>query len=175
MVTAFVFYIVGGALAEVIRVQLYSPDSTVVSESAYNQVFTMHGSIMLFLFLGPFAFGLANYLVPIQAGARDMAFPRLNLISYWIYLAGGLTMLSGFLTSNGAANFGWFAYTPLSDGIRSPGLGGDLWIVAVALTGLSGILTAVNILATVSTMRAPGMSMFRLPIFTWNMIITSIL
>ena len=84
-------------------------------------------------------------------------------------------MLSGFLTSNGAANFGWFAYTPLSDGIRSPGLGGDLWIVAVALTGLSGILTAVNILATVSTMRAPGMTMFRMPIFTWNMIITSVL
>ncbi len=175
MVTAFVFFLIGGLMAEAIRAQLAQPEQNLLDTNTYNEMFTMHGSIMLFLFLGPFAFGLANYLVPIQAGARDMAFPRLNLISYWIYLAGGLTMLSGFLTSNGAANFGWFAYTPLSDGVRSPGLGGDLWIVAVALTGLSGILTAVNILATVSTMRAPGMSMFRLPIFTWNMIITSIL
>jgi cytochrome c oxidase subunit 1 len=175
MVTAFGFFMVGGLMAEMIRAQLAQPEQDLLSTNTYNTMFTMHGSIMLFLFLGPFAFGLANYLVPLQAGARDMAFPRLNLVSYWVYLAGGLTMMSGFLTSNGAANFGWFAYTPLSDGIRSPGLGGDLWVVAVALTGLSGILTAVNILATVTTMRAPGMSMFRLPIFTWNMIITSIL
>jgi cytochrome c oxidase subunit 1 len=175
MVTAFSFFMIGGVMALLIRAQLAQPEQDLLDTNTYNQMFTMHGSIMLFLFLGPFAFGLANYLVPLQAGARDMAFPRLNLISYWVYLAGGLTMLSGFLTSNGAANFGWFAYTPLSDGIRSPGLGGDLWIVAVALTGLSGILTAVNILATISTMRAPGMTMFRLPIFTWNMIIVSIL
>jgi cytochrome c oxidase subunit 1 len=175
MVTAFTFFMIGGVMALLIRAQLAQPEQDLLDNNTYNQMFTMHGSIMLFLFLGPFAFGLANYLVPLQAGARDMAFPRLNLISYWVYLAGGLTMLSGFLTSNGAANFGWFAYTPLSDGIRSPGLGGDLWIVAVALTGLSGILTAVNILATISTMRAPGMTMFRLPIFTWNMIIVSIL
>lgn len=175
MVTAFTFFLIGGLMAMMIRAQLAQPEQELLNTNTYNQMFTMHGSIMLFLFLGPFAFGLANYLVPLQAGARDMAFPRLNLISYWVYLAGGLTMLSGFLTSNGAANFGWFAYTPLSDGVRSPGLGGDLWIVAIALTGLSGILTAVNILATVTTMRAPGMTMFRLPIFTWNMIVTSIL
>ncbi len=175
MVTAFVFYLIGGVLALMMRAQLAEPESDIVSTGTYNELFTMHGSIMLFLFAGPFAFGLANYIVPLQAGARDMAFPRLNLMSYWVYIAGGLVMLSGFLTSNGAANFGWFAYTPLSDGIRSPGLGGDLWIASLALTGLSGILTAVNILATVSTMRAPGMTMFRLPIFTWNMIVTSVL
>ncbi len=175
MVTAFAFYLVGGVLALGIRAQLAQPEQELLQTNTYNQFFTMHGSIMLFLFAGPFAFGLANYLVPLQAGARDMAFPRLNLFSYWIYLAGGLTMLSGFLTSDGAANFGWFAYTPLSDGVRSPGLGGDLWVVALVLTGLSGILTAVNILATVATMRAPGMTMFRLPIFTWNMIVTSVL
>ena len=96
----------------------------------------MHGSIMMFLFAGPFAFGLANYLVPLQIGARDMAFPRLNLLSYWLYLGGGLVMFSGFLTAEGAADFGWFAYTPLSDSVRSPGLGGDLWIAGIVLTGL---------------------------------------
>jgi cytochrome c oxidase subunit 1 len=135
----------------------------------------MHGSIMLFLFVGPFAFGLANYFVPLHAGARDMAFPRLNLISYWLYLGGGLVMCSSFLTSEGAAAFGWFAYTPLSNSVRSPGLGGDLWIAGVALTGLSGVLTSVNIITTVTTMRAKGMTMFRLPIFTWNMVVTSVL
>ena len=175
MVTAFAFFLIGGALAEVIRAQLWSADTQVVSESTYNQVFTMHGSIMLFLFLGPFAFGLANYFVPLHIGARDMAFPRLNAMSYWFYLLGGLTMLAGFLTASGAADFGWTAYAPLSGIIRSPGVGADLWIVAIVLTGLSGVLTGVNIVATVLTMRAPGMTMFRLPIFTWNMVVTSVL
>ncbi len=175
MVTAFVFYLIGGMMAMGIRAQLARPDQQLIDTNTYNELFTMHGSVMLFLFAGPFAFGLGNYLVPIQAGARDMAFPRLNQLSYWVYATGGVVMLSGFLTSDGAANFGWFAYTPLSDSVRSPGLGGDLWIVGVALTGLSGILTAVNILTTIATMRAPGMTMFRLPIFTWNMIVTSVL
>jgi cytochrome c oxidase subunit 1 len=175
MVTAFVFFLIGGALAEVIRVQLYSPQNTVVSEGTYDQLFTMHGSIMMFLFLGPMAFGLANYFVPLQIGARDMAFPRLNALSYWFYLSGGITMLAGFLTSDGAASFGWTAFAPLSEVSRSPGYGADLWIIALLLTGLSGVLTAVNIVATVLTMRAPGMTMFRMPIFTWNMLVTSVL
>jgi cytochrome c oxidase subunit 1 len=175
MVTAFAFYLIGGVMALAMRAQLARPEQSVVDTGTYNELFTMHGSVMLFLFAGPFAFGLANYLVPIQAGARDMAFPRLNQLSYWVYVLGGIIMCSGFLTAEGAANFGWFAYSPLSDSVRSPGLGGDLWIVGVALTGLSGVLTAVNILTTVSTMRAPGMTMFRLPIFTWNMIVTSVL
>jgi cytochrome c oxidase subunit 1 len=175
MVTAFVFYLFGGVLALGMRAQLAQPEQELLSNDTFNQFFTMHGSIMLLLFLGPFAFGMANYFVPLQCGARDMAFPRLNLISYWVYLCGGLVMVSGFLTSEGAANFGWFAYAPLSGAARSPGLGGDLWVVALALTGLSGILTSVNILATVATMRARGMTMFRLPIFTWNMIVVSIL
>ena len=105
MVTAFVFFLVGGALAGVIRAQLWEPESGLVSESTYNQVFTMHGSIMLFLFIGPFAFGLANYLIPLQVGARDMAFPRLNAFSYWLYLGGGITMISGFATAGCAAAF----------------------------------------------------------------------
>ncbi|MFP3901657.1 MAG: cytochrome c oxidase subunit I [Acidimicrobiia bacterium] len=175
MLTAFGFYIIAGALAGLIRLELFAPGTQVVSQGRYNELFTMHGSIMLFLFLGPFAFGLANYFVPLQIGARDMAFPRLNAMSYWFYLWGGLTMVSGFFTADGAADFGWTAYTPLSDVVRSPGLGPDLWIMAIALTGLSGILTAVNIVATVIGMRAPGMRMFRLPLFTWNMLVTSLL
>jgi cytochrome c oxidase subunit I len=175
MATAFAFYLLGGALAVVIRSELYEPGRQVVSQGRYNEMFTMHGSIMLFLFLGPFAFGLANYFVPLQIGAGDMAFPRLNALSYWFYLFGGLTMVSGFLTADGGADFGWTGYTPLSDIVRSPGIGADLWIIGVALTGLSGILTGVNIVTTVVAMRAPGMRMFRMPIFTWNMLVTSVL
>ncbi len=175
MVTAFAFYLVGGALAVLIRSELAEPGQQVVDNARYNELFTMHGSVMLFLFIGPFAFGLANYFVPIHVGARDMAFPRLNALSYWFFAFGGLTMLSGFLTADGAADFGWTGYAPLSSVIRSPGVGADLWIVALVLTGLSGVLTAVNIVATVLTMRGEGMTMFRLPIFTWNMLVTSIL
>jgi cytochrome c oxidase subunit I len=175
MATAYVFYLVGGALAVVIRSELYQPSQQVVSQGRYNEMFTMHGSVMLFLFLGPFAFGLANYFVPLHIGARDMAFPRLNALSYWFYVFGGITMLSGFLTSDGGADFGWTGYTPLSSIVRTPGIGADLWIMGVALTGLSGILTGVNIVTTVVAMRAPGMRMFRMPIFTWNMLVTSVL
>ncbi|CAN5909491.1 cytochrome c oxidase subunit I [soil metagenome] len=175
MATAFAFYLVGGALAMVIRAQLAEPGNQIVGEGRYNEVFTMHGSIMLFLFLGPFAFGLANYFVPLQIGAKDMAFPRLNALSYWFFLFGGLTMLTGFLTADGAADFGWTGYTPLSSIIRSPSAGADLWLFAIVLTGLSGVLTAVNIVATVISMRAPGMTMFRTPIFTWNMLVVSLL
>ena len=175
MATAFAFYLIGGALAMVIRTELAEPGTQVVSQGRYNEMFTMHGSIMLFLFLGPFAFGLANYFVPLQIGARDMAFPRLNALSYWFYVFGGITMLTGFLTADGAADFGWTGYTPLSDIVNSPGIGNDLWIMSVALTGVSGILTAVNIVTTVISMRAPGMRMFRMPIFTWNMLVVSIL
>ena len=175
MVTAYAFYLIGGAMAGVIRAELYSPGEQFVSQGAYNEMFTMHGTIMLFLFLGPFAFGLANYFVPLQIGARDMAFPRLNAMSYWLYLFAGVTLLGSFLTAEGAADFGWTGYAPLSDVTRSAGIGGDLWIMAIALTGLSGIFTAVNVVATVVAMRAPGMRMFRMPIFTWNMFVTSVL
>ncbi len=142
----------------------------------YNELFTMHGSLMLYLFAGPFAFGgLANYIVPLQVGAPDMAFPRLNAFSYWLYLGGGLTMVSGFLAVGGAADFGWVAYAPLSNAVNSPGAGPDMWIVALVLTGFSAIFTGVNIITTVFYLRAPGMTMFRVPIFTWNMVVTAIL
>jgi cytochrome c oxidase subunit 1 len=176
LITSFFFFCMAGVMAMIIRTQLASPDNTVVSQHTYNELFTMHGSLMLYLFAGPFAFGgLANYLVPLQIGAPDMAFPRLNALSYWLYLSGGLTMVGGFLTVGGAADFGWVAYAPLSDAVNSPGAGPDMWIVALLLTGFSAIFTAVNILTTVFYLRAPGMTMFRLPMFTWDMIVTAML
>jgi cytochrome c oxidase subunit 1 len=175
MVTGFVFFFIGGAMAELMRMQLAQPDQDLISEDRYNQLFTMHGTIMLLLFVSPFALGLANYFVPLQIGAKDMAFPRLNALGYWLTLFAGIVMLGGFATKDGAAKFGWYGYTPLSDGVRSPNVGGDLWIVGIALLGVAGIITALNVIATVSTMRAPGMTMFRMPIFTWNIFVTSLL
>ena len=175
MVTSFVFFLFGGVLALMMRAELAEPGLQVVNAGRYNELFTMHGSIMMFLFLGPFAFGLANYLVPLQIGARDMSFPRLNALSYWLYLGGGLTMVSGFLTADGAADFGWFAYAPLSLKAYAPSIGGELWIIGLLLTGFSGVFTGINVITTILTMRTPGMSMFRLPIFCWNMLVTSVL
>ncbi len=175
LVTSFAFFLVGGALAMVIRAELVEPGLQVTSANQYNQLFTMHGTIMMFLFIGPFAFGLANYLVPLHIGAADMSFPRLNALSYWLYLGGGLTLIAGFLTSDGPAATGWTLYPPLSQGAYSPNIGTDLVLLGLALTGFSGIFTAVNVVTTVFTLRAPGMTMFRLPVFTWNMVVTSLL
>jgi cytochrome c oxidase subunit I len=176
IVTSVIGFLFAGALAEGIRTQLIVPNNHFVTENVYNQLFTMHGTIMLFVFLGPFAFaGLGNYFVPLMIGAPDMAFPRFNNLSYWLYLGGFLLMSAGFLTNNGAANFGWFGYAPLTESIHSPGPGADLWIVGVGLTGLSGIFTAVNIITTIFTLRAPGMVMFRMPIFVWNQMVTMFL
>ncbi len=175
-VTSVVMMLIGGLFAEIIRAQLASPNGTLVSLAQYNELFTMHGSVMIYLFVGPFAFGgLANIIVPIQIGAPDMAFPRLNALSYWLYLMGSLTMLMGFFTAGGAANFGWVAYAPLSNSINTPGTGADLWIGGLLLTGFSAIFTGVNLTATIFYLRAPGMTMFRMPIFTWNMLVTAIL
>jgi len=175
MASAFAFFLIGGAFALLMRTELAQPGLQVLSKSTYNQLFTMHGSVMMFLFAVPMAIGLGNYFVPLHVGAPDMAFPRLNALSYWLFVGGGLTMLAGFLTSRGAAAFGWTAYTPLSDATHSPGAGADLWIAAVLVTGVSGVLSAVNLITTVVSLRAPGMTMFRMPIFTWNMLVTSIL
>jgi cytochrome c oxidase subunit 1 len=176
LVTSFIGFLFAGAMAEGIRTQLIVPNNHFVTENVYNQLFTMHGTIMLFVFLGPFAFaGLGNYFVPLMIGAPDMAFPRFNNLSYWLYLGGFILMSAGFLTNNGAANFGWFGYAPLTEAIHSPGPGADLWIAGIALTGFSGIFTAVNIITTIFTLRAPGMVMFRMPIFVWNQMVTMFL
>ena len=175
LVTAMVWFILAGIMALLMRAELAFPGNQVVSDEVYNQLFTMHGTIMLLLFATPLFFGFANVIMPLQIGAPDVAFPRLNMLSYWFYLFGGIIAGSGFLTPSGAASFGWFAYTPLSDAVRSPGVGGDLWIMGLWLAGLGTILGGVNFITTIICMRAPGMTMFRMPIFTWNTLVTSLL
>jgi len=175
LITSFAWFLVAGLMAMLIRSELAFPGSQVVNDSLYNQLFTMHGTIMLLLFATPLFIGFANVIMPLQIGSPDVAFPRLNMLSYWFFLFGGLITASGFLTPGGAAAFGWFAYTPLSDAIRSPGVGGDLWVMGLWLAGLGTILGAVNFITTIICMRAPGMTMFRMPIFTWNTLITSLL
>ncbi|HUS22217.1 MAG TPA: cbb3-type cytochrome c oxidase subunit I, partial [Aeromicrobium sp.] len=173
--TSFAFFLFAGVMALIIRANLAQPGSKVVSDDLYNQLFTMHGTIMLLLFATPLFFGFANVVMPLQIGAPDVAFPRLNMFSYWLYLFGGLITVSGFLAPGGAAAFGWFAYTPLSDAVNSPGIGGDLWIMGLYMAGLGTILGAVNFVTTIFTMRAPGMTMFRMPIFVWNTLVTGML
>ncbi|MDI2029950.1 cytochrome c oxidase subunit I [Saccharopolyspora sp. TS4A08] len=175
LVTSIAFFLVGGLMAMLIRGELAVPGLQFLSQEQYNQLFTMHGTIMLLLYATPILFGFANYILPLQIGSPDVAFPRLNAFGYWLYLFGGLMVVSGFLLPGGAADFGWFAYTPLSDALHSPGHGADMWIAGLAVSGLGTILGAVNMLTTVICLRAPGMTMFRMPIFTWNIMVTSVL
>ncbi|MPZ65828.1 MAG: cytochrome c oxidase subunit I [Pseudonocardiaceae bacterium] len=175
MVTSLAFFMIGGAMAMLIRAELAQPGLQLVSNEQYNQLFTMHGTIMLLLFATPILFAFANLVLPLQIGSPDVAFPRLNAFSYWLFLFGGLMVLSGFLTPGGAADFGWFAYTPLSGAVSSPGAGANLWIFGLVIAGLGTILGAVNMITTVICLRAPGMTMFRMPIFTWNILVTSLL
>ena len=176
LASSFFFFCVAGIMALVIRAELFEPGiQLVASKQQYNQLFTMHGTIMLLLFATPLFAGFANVIMPLQIGAPDVAFPRLNMFAYWLYLFGGLIASAGFFTPQGAASFGWFAYAPLSSSTFSPGLGGDLWVFGLALGGFGTILGAVNFITTIITMRAPGMTMFRMPIFTWNTLVTSLL
>jgi cytochrome c oxidase subunit 1 len=174
-VTAFAFFGFGGLLALAIRAELAYPGLQFLHYETFNQFFTMHGTIMLLMFATPMFAAFANAIMPLQIGAPDVAFPRMNMFSYWLYLFGSITACSGFLSPEGAAAFGWFAYAPLSDAINSPGVGGDLWIMGLYVMGLSTILGAVNFVTTIITMRAPGLTMFRMPIFTWNIFVTSLL
>src|SRR6187551_695029 len=174
-VTSMLFFVFGGILALAIRAELAYPGLQYLSYETYNEFFTMHGTIMLLLFATPLFAGFANAIMPLQIGAPDVAFPRLNMLAYWLFLFGGLIAAAGFLTPQGAASFGWFAYAPLSNSVYSPSLGGDLWVFGLALGGFGTILGAVNFITTVVTMRAPGMTMFRMPIFTWNILVTSML
>ncbi|MGH3910542.1 MAG: aa3-type cytochrome oxidase subunit I [Pseudonocardiaceae bacterium] len=175
VVTSFGFFMVGGAMAMLIRGELARPGLQFLSAEQYNQLFTMHGTIMLLLYATPILFGFANLVLPLQIGSPDVAFPRLNALSYWLFLFGGLIVISGFLTPAGAADFGWFAYAPLNGLQHSPGAGANLWIMGLVLAGLGTILGAVNMVTTIVCLRAPGMTMFRMPIFTWNILVTSLL
>ncbi|HUG50770.1 MAG TPA: cbb3-type cytochrome c oxidase subunit I, partial [Terrimesophilobacter sp.] len=176
LITSFVYFCLGGVMALVMRTQLFEPGLQILqTKEQYNQLFTMHGTIMLLMFATPLFAGFANVIMPLQIGAPDVAFPRLNAFAYWLYSFGSLIAVGGFLTPQGAADFGWFAYTPLSTSTFSPGLGGDLWVFGLAMSGFGTILGGVNFITTIITMRAPGMTMFRMPIFTWNILITAIL
>jgi cytochrome c oxidase subunit I len=175
LVTTFIFFMFGGVLALIMRAELARPGLQFLSPEQYNQLFTMHGTIMLLFFATPLVFAFANLVLPLQIGSPDVAFPRLNAFSYWAYLCGALIAVSSFLTPQGAADFGWTAYTPLSSIQHSPQDGSDFWIIGLALSGLGTILGGVNMITTVLTLRAPGMTMFRMPIFTWNILVTSLL
>jgi cytochrome c oxidase subunit I len=175
LITSFFFFLVAGAMAMIMRAQLMGPDNRIVSDQQYNELFTMHGTIMLLLFATPTFVGFANEIMPLQIGSPDVAFPRLNLFSYYAFLFGGLILLFSFLTPGGAAAFGWYAYSPLTSALYSPGVGGDMWIMGLTLSGFGTILSGVNFVTTIFCMRAPGMTMFRMPLFSWTTLVTSML
>jgi cytochrome c oxidase subunit I len=173
--TSLVFFVAGGILALLMRAQLAQADEHFITRNTYNELFTIHGTTMIFLFIVPFWAGLANYLVPLMIGARDMAFPRLNALSYWLFLFGGCTMFLSFFASGGASKSGWYGYPPLSEKFFSPGNGQDLWILSLHLVALSSLVGAINFICTIHNMRAPGMSWMRIPLFVWTIEIYAIL
>ena len=175
LITTFAWFLIGGLLALFLRAELSRPGMQFLSNEQYNQIFTMHGTIMLLMFATPLFVGFANVIMPLQIGAADVAFPRLNMLSFWLFTFGSITAVAGFLTPGGAASFGWTAYAPLANSTYSPGIGGDGWVIGLAVSGLGTILGGVNFITTIFTMRAPGMTMFRMSIFSWNVLLTSIL
>jgi len=171
---SMLFFLIGGLLALGVRGELAQPGLQYMNESTYNQLFTMHGSVMLFLFVIPMLAGFGNYVVPLMIGAPDMAFPRINALSFWMLPLAGTIMILGFFLGGTAAE-GWTSYSPIAQSKYSPGVGTDLWIVGLILIGTSSILGAINFLVTIFKMRAPGMTMFRLPILVWTILVTSML
>ncbi len=174
LVNSFFWFAVAGLMAEFIRVELAQPGTQYFDAQQYNELFTMHGTTMIFLFIIPILAGFANYIVPLQIGALDMAFPRVNALSFWMLPLAGIILYSGYLTG-GAACAGWTEYPTVSLQPCGTGVGTDLWIVALLLIGASSILGAVNFITTIFNMRAPGMTMFRMPLFAWTMLVTSLL
>jgi cytochrome c oxidase subunit I len=173
-VTALIFMLVGGLEAMLIRIQLAKPDNAFLSADTYNQIFTMHGTTMVFLVGMPIAVALFNYIVPLQIGARDVAFPRLNALSYWIFLFAALFMNASFLFGQ-APNGGWFGYANLTSKQYSPGLNRDFWVLGLQAMGAASIMGGVNFITTILNLRAPGMKLMRMPLFTWMSLITSFL
>jgi cytochrome c oxidase subunit 1 len=176
LVNSYFWFGVAGLLAVFIRAELAQPGTQYFGEERYNQLFTMHGTTMIFLFVIPMLAGFGNYIVPLQIGALDMAFPRVNALSFWMLPLAGLVLYSSYLLG-GPADAGWTQYAPLSEGVGTQGnaIGIDLWIVALLLVGTASILGAVNFITTIFNMRAPGMTMFRMPLFTWTILVTSLL
>ena len=175
--TSFIFFLIAGLLAMLIRAELITPASDLVDRPLYNGLFTMHGTLMIFLWIIPSLVGLANYLIPLMIGAKDMAFPTLNAISFWLIPLGGLLLMLSFLLPGGTAQAGWWSYPPLS--IQNPGgnlLNGQLfWCLSLVLLGISSIMAAVNLVTTIVWMRAPGMTFFRMPIFVWSVLSAQLL
>src|ERR1700730_8562516 len=165
MVTTWVFFVMGGVEALLMRMQLSTADNNVLSPEVYNQLFTLHGTTMIFLFVVPMMAGLGNYLVPLMIGARDVAFPRLNALSYWLFLAGGIVFYSSIFWN--APDAGWISTVPLASGTYSPSGGEDAWIYLIHLTGIASLIGAINFYATIVNMRAPGMTWSRVPLFVW--------
>jgi len=169
--TALVFFITGGLLALLVRTELAAPGSQLLTATQYNKVFSLHGTTMIFLFVIPILAGFGNYLVPLQIGARDMAFPRLNALSYWLYLFSGILLYVSYLLPEGGAAIGWTGYAPLSSVRFSATIGVDLWAIGLVLIGASSTIGAVNFITTILNMRAPGMSLFKMPAFTWTVLV----
>ena len=176
LINSFLFFFIGGLLALGVRAELARPGLQFFNDSTYNELFTMHATFMIFLFIIPILAGFANYVVPLQIGAPDMAFPRINALSLWMLPLAGILLLLGFVTG-GTAAAGWTSYAPLTEDhpLASPGTGQDLWIVAIVLIGTSSILGAINFLVTIFKMRAPGMTLFRMPILVWTVLVTAVL
>ena len=171
--TSLIFLVAGGILALLIRTQLIHADMDVVVRDGYNAVITMHGTTMVFLAIVPVWAGFANYLVPLMIGTRDMAFPRLNALSYWLFAAGGIILYSSWFAEGGAARAGWTSYVPLS--VQSEGIGQDLWILSIHVLTISSLLTAINLLVTIHNLRTPGMTWMRIPLFVWSIEVYAIL
>ncbi len=173
-VAALFFFVIGGIEALLIRTQLVQPDGNLLSGDAYNQVFTMHGVTMIFLGAMPLGAAFANYLIPLQIGARDVAFPRMNALSFWVFLAGGIFINTSWFLGGGADG-GWFAYAPNTGLVFSPSHGMDFYAIGLQITGIASLVSAINLIVTVLNMRAPGMTLFRMPVFTWMMLVTQFL
>ncbi len=173
-VVAMFFFLVGGIEALLIRLQLAGPEGTVLSAGLYNEMFTMHATTMVFLFVMPMAAGLANYMVPLQIGARDVAFPRINAFGFWCFLAGGLFLNTSWFLG-GAADGGWFMYQPNANALFSPSHGIDFWSLGLQITGIASLTGALNLIVTILNMRAPGMTLMKMPIFTWMILVVQFL
>ncbi|MGZ4671178.1 MAG: cytochrome c oxidase subunit I [Ilumatobacteraceae bacterium] len=171
---AMFFFLVGGCEALLIRTQLAAPDNTVLSASFYNQLFTMHATTMIFLFVMPVTAGFANYMVPLQIGARDVAFPRLNAFGFWCFLFGGIFLNTSWFLG-GAADGGWFMYQPNANALFSPSHGVDFWSLGLQITGIASLTGALNLIVTILNMRAPGMTLMKMPIFTWMVLVVQFL
>jgi cytochrome c oxidase subunit 1 len=174
-VAAIFFFLVGGLEALLIRTQLAFPENGFLSADVYNQIFTMHGVTMIFLFVMPFAAAFANYLIPLQIGARDVAFPRLNALSFWVWLSGAIFLNTSWIVGGGGADCGWFCYSPNSGITFAPTNGVDFYAIGLLITGIASLVSAVNLAVTCLNMRAPGMSLFRMPVLTWMLLVTQFL